>query len=120
MKGGNVEAPWGRIDQILTQMANYFNSYNMSISGIAAGNLVGGYLDVFGLWKPGELVYQIHNAGSAEATIIYSNWTADGKGDDVTIKLAQNQFSGKLPPIRYIKVSGTSDSLVVFTQKYAV
>jgi hypothetical protein len=119
MKGGNIEAPWGRVEQILSQMANYYNSYNLSISGIAGDYLTAGYLDVSGLWKSGEYVYQIHNAGSAEATVIYSNWTADGKGDDVTIKLAQNQFSGKLPPIRYIKVSGTSDSLVVFTQKYA-
>jgi hypothetical protein len=113
-KGGSIKAPNLRMEQMLAQMSNYYDAYPISVSGIAAEYLVSGYVDVFGLWKPGEMVYQFHNAGAAEATIIHQN----NAGTDVTLKLAQNQFSGKLANIRYIKVAGTSDSLVVYTQKY--
>lgn len=111
-KGGNILAPWGSVEQMLAQMANYNDSYPMSISTLSA-YVTDGFLDT-NAWKPGEYIYSIHNAGSAEATVIYKN----GEGTEVTLKLAQNQFTGKLPLIRYIKQSGTSDSLVVFTQKY--
>lgn len=110
--GGDILNPWGTAVQMLAQMSNYNDSYPMSISTLSA-YVTGGYLDM-NAWKPGERVYSIHNAGSAEATVIYQN----GAGTDVTLKLAQNQFTGKLPKIRYIKQSGTSDSLVVFTQMY--
>ena len=111
-KGGNINTPWGEIAQKLEQMSCYYDSVGMNVSALSA-HVTGGYLDI-NAWQPGQLVAQIHNAGSAEATVIYKN----GAGVDVTIKLAQNQFTGKLPYIQYIKQSGTSDSLVVFTQKF--
>lgn len=113
--GGNILAPWGRMEQMLAQMSNFYDSYALSISGLSAPNIVAGSLDM-NVWKPGEYIYQIHNAGTAEAVVIYKNGATSP--ENITIRLASGQFSGKLPGIRYIVQSGTSDSLVVFTQKY--
>lgn len=111
-KGGNIASPWGDIHEKLEQMSCYYDSFPMSVSGLGA-YVTDGYLDM-NAWKEGQLIAQIHNAGSAEATVIYRNY----EGTDVTLKLAQNQFTGKLPYVQYIKQSGTSDSLTIFTQKF--
>lgn len=112
---GNIKDPWGTQHQTLAQIANYYAWYNLDISGEAGAHIVSGYL-VVDTWKSGEIVFQFHNQStSASATII----AKDAHGNETTIVLPAHGYTGKLPPITHIKVTGTSDNLTVFTQKFA-
>ena len=98
--------------QEIASAADWFDIHGLDISGETTA-VVGGYLIVSTKWAK-EMVKGFHNVGATTATIICQ--TIHGAAD-VTIKVASEQYSGKLPAINKIKKAGTSDSLVVFTQK---
>lgn len=110
---GNVANPWGTIHQTLEANANKYAGYNLDISGESGDHIVGGYL-IVDTWKSGEVIVDIHNHNTAGAAAIIA---VDSLDNEFTIGLAAGGFSGRLPLIAKLKVTGTDDDLTVFTQK---
>lgn len=113
MAEGDVTPKGANPDRDTAAAADWYDSHPLTISGEAAPNVVGGYLLVGVKWA-NQYVKGFHNNQAGKATIICQ--TVNG-ATDITITLDANAYTGKLPSINKIKVSGTSDGLVCFTQK---
>jgi hypothetical protein len=111
--GGTPNAPGGNQQFLLAQMANWYDFFALTISGLSSPNIVGGYLDMQ-VYRPGERVYAFHNPTGSDAAVICQ----DKSGNDVSLVVLAGQYTPKQPEIRYIKQSGTTDGLVYYTQKY--
>ena len=90
----------------IASMADWYDVQNLDISG-ESGDVV------VATKYPGLLCKQIHNYGSGTATVIFTTV----RDSTVTIKIPALQTSPKLPSIKSITKSGTSDDLVLFFQK---
>lgn len=103
------------LKEAVVSMADFFDFYNLDISGEAGDHIVDGYLIVKDKWDK-CVAKAFHNTNaSTTATIIVQ--TSQGGGVDKTIKVSAEGYTPKLPAITKIKVDGTSDDLVVFVQK---
>ena len=104
------------LKEAVVSMADFFDFYNLDISGeVGKDHIVDGYLIVKDKWDK-CVAKAFHNTNaSTTATIIVQ--TSQGGDADKTIKVSAEGYTPKLPAITKIKVSGTSDNLVVFVQK---
>lgn len=122
LSGANMQ----NANRAIASIADWYTCRNLSISGVASTYLVdiGGanYVDCTLLWTGYKVKGFGNQSSTAAATaILHSvNDVNDGVAAatrEFTISIGASQSSGKLPSIRYIKVSGTSDNLTVFLQK---
>lgn len=90
----------------IASMADWYDVKNLDISG-ESGDVV------IATKYEGLLCKQIHNYGAGTATVIFTT----ERDSTVTIKIPTLQTSPKLPSIKSIIQSGTSDDLVLFFQK---
>lgn len=97
-------------DEAIVSSADWFNMHNLDIAG-EAGDVV-----VATKWT-GEVCKGFHNYGASTATI--KVYTVQAPSTEITLSLSAGGFTGKLPAIETIVQSGTSDDLVVFTQRQA-
>ena len=103
------------LKEAVVSMADFFDFYELDISGESGDHIVDGYLIVKDKWDK-CVAKAFHNTNaSTTATIIVQ--TSQGGDVDKTIKVPAEGYTPKLPAITKIKVAGTSNDLVVFVQK---
>jgi hypothetical protein len=125
-KEGKLTADRVSADYALASMADMYTCRNLDISGVSSTYLVtvGGAscVDVKLLW-PGYKLKMVHNQStSSAATVIFHSENdvfdgVDAATSENTIVIGASGYTPRLPSVRYIKVSGTSDNLTVFLQK---
>jgi hypothetical protein len=115
--GGNVEFVAASVEGMLARMSDVYSMHSLNISGESGAHVAAGFLRV-PAWKTGEYAHAFHNPSTEAAVTIIVKNRAESGAAEVTITLGPSQFTPKLPRIEYIKVSGTSNGLVVLTQKY--
>jgi hypothetical protein len=112
---GKLQTERTSADYGIASMSDWYDMKPLSISGESGSHIGGGYLVVSTKWE-GCVVKGFHNAhATTDAAIIVK--TAQDSAVDKTIRLASQGYSPKLPAISHIKVTGTSDDLIVFLQK---
>lgn len=108
---GNIKNPWGRIEQMLASMSDWYTWGALSISGETT-TVTDGYLVVKDKW-PGCVCKGFINTSSSAGVAVIAKTRL---GDEATINIAASSKIDKLPAITHIKKDGTGDGLVCLLQ----
>jgi hypothetical protein len=114
MQKEGVIGPNGRtVEENISAIGGYTDWKSLNISEESGAHIVDGYFVVDAKW-PGYVVKDVMNL-SSEATATFIAQSA--RGSENTITISELSRTGLLPAITKIKVSGTSDNLLLFCQE---